>query len=151
LRLRRIGAAAPVGAARAAFMYGWGGVLGEPSCVLIGSQQVDGAFAAVLLIVSVLGLPIGLALGALSALSLFGGVLATAFFVGDVEARLMNAGPIVGRRRHALMLFAGVLTLAVLRALMGGVVVFVSVLFGLGALMLSMRHAWLRQSAASGA
>jgi cytoskeletal protein CcmA (bactofilin family) len=103
--------------------------------------------AAVLLIVSVLGLPIGLALGALYAAALFVGVIAMALFVGDVEARLLKTGPIVSRGQHTLLLLAGVLTLALLRALMGGLIVFVSVLFGLGALMLAAYQAYSRKSA----
>jgi ethanolamine utilization microcompartment shell protein EutS len=58
--------------------------------------------AAVLLIVSVLALPIGLALGAFFAVALFVGVIAMALFVGDVEARLLKMGPIVSRGQHAL-------------------------------------------------
>lgn len=97
--------------------------------------------AALLLVISVFGLPIGLAIGALYAIALFVGVLATAFFVGDAEARLINSGPMVSRGEHAMLLLAGVLTLALLRSLLGGVIVFASVLFGLGALTL-----WLYQT-----
>jgi cytoskeletal protein CcmA (bactofilin family) len=93
--------------------------------------------AAVLLVVSVLGIPIGLALGALYIVALFGAVLATAFFVGDAEVRFFRAGPIATKGQHAVLLFAGVITLAFLRAVLGGVIVFASVLFGLGALMLA--------------
>jgi hypothetical protein len=103
--------------------------------------------AAVLLIVSVLGLPIGLALGAFYAVALFVGVIAMALFVGDVEARLLKMGPMVSRGQHALLLLAGVLTLALLRALMGGLIVFVSVLFGLGALMLAAYQRYSHKSA----
>jgi cytoskeletal protein CcmA (bactofilin family) len=97
---------------------------------------------ALLLAISVLGLPIGLALGALYAMALFGGVLVTAFFVGDAEARLFKTGPIITRGQHALLLLAGVLTLALLRSLLGGLVVFASLLFGLGALVLTAHHAY---------
>jgi hypothetical protein len=45
------------------------------------------------------------------------------------------------------VLLAGVLTLALLRALMGGLIVFVSVLFGLGALMLAAYQAYSHKSA----
>jgi cytoskeletal protein CcmA (bactofilin family) len=102
--------------------------------------------AALLLIISILGLPIGLALGALYAIALFAGVLVTAFFVGDAEARLLKTGPIVSRGQHALLLFAGVLTLALLRSLLGGLIVFASVLFGLGALMLSAYQTYSHMS-----
>jgi len=92
--------------------------------------------AALLLVMSVLGLPIGFALAAVYAVALFVGVLVSAFCVGDAEACLLNAGPIATRGQHALLLFGGVVTLAILRSLLGGIVVFVCVLFGLGALAL---------------
>ena len=107
--------------------------------------------AALLLMISVLGLPIGLAMAALYAIALFSGVLATAFFVGDAEARLFNSGPVVTRGQHAMLLLAGVLTLAVLRSVLGGVIVFASVLFGLGALMLAAYQAYTHGSAPAAA
>jgi hypothetical protein len=106
---------------------------------------------ALLLVVSVFGLPFGLALGAIYAIALFAGVLATAFFVGDVEARLLKVGPIVTRRRHTLLLFGGVLTLVLLRGLFGGVVVLMSALFGLGALILWVYDAYSSTSAPTAA
>jgi cytoskeletal protein CcmA (bactofilin family) len=96
--------------------------------------------ASILLIVSVLGLPIGLTMAALYAVGLFAGVLTTAFFVGEAEAQFMK-WPAATRGQHVLLLLAGVLTLALLRLLLGGVVVFVSVIFGFGALGL-----WLYQT-----
>jgi hypothetical protein len=105
--------------------------------------------AALLLIVSVLGLPLGVVLAASYAVALFAGVLTTAFYVGDVEVRLLNAGPTVTRGQHALLLIAGVATLAVLRALLGGIVVFASVLFGLGAVALWLYDAYAQPAAAS--
>ena len=92
--------------------------------------------AAVLLVVSILGLPLGLALGALYAMTLFAGVLTTAFFVGEAEAKLAEFGAVATRGQHLMLLLAGVLTLAVLRSVFGGLVVFLSMLFGVGALML---------------
>lgn len=96
--------------------------------------------AALLLMFTVLGFPLGVALVMGYAVALFGAVLATAFFVGDLEARLFGAGPVTTKRQQALLLLAGVVTLAALRLVLGGVVVFVSALFGLGALAL-----WLNQ------
>ena len=72
--------------------------------------------------------------------------LLTAFFVGDAEARLFKAGPISTRGQHALFLLAGVLTLALLRSVLGGVIVLASVIFGLGALTLSAYQTYSRQS-----
>jgi hypothetical protein len=100
--------------------------------------------AALLLIVSVLGLPIGFVLAASYAVGLFVGVLMTAFYVGDAEARLVNSSPLATRGQHALLLIAGVATLAVLRALLGGIVVLVCVLFGLGAVALWLYDAYLQ-------
>jgi cytoskeletal protein CcmA (bactofilin family) len=93
-------------------------------------------FLAVLFVVSLIGLPVGLVMGALYLAALFLAVLTTAFTLGNWEARLVHAKPITTRSRQALFLFAGVLTLAVLRALplVGSVVVFFSIVFGLGAL-----------------
>lgn len=107
--------------------------------------------AAVLLVISILGLPIGLAMAALYAIALFAGVVATAFFVGDAEARLFKAGPVVTRGQHAILLVAGVLTLAVLRSLLGGFIVLMSVLFGLGALALVAYQAYTRAAAPAAA
>jgi hypothetical protein len=91
--------------------------------------------AALLLVVSLIGIPIGVTVGALYVLALPLAVLAMAFFVGDVEARLFKM-PAVTRRQQAMALLAGVVTLAVLRSVpaIGPLVVFGSVLFGLGAM-----------------
>jgi hypothetical protein len=105
--------------------------------------------AALLLVISVLGLPFGLAMAAVYAMALFASVLATAFFVGDLEARWFKAGPVVTRGQHVMFLLAGVLTLAVLRSILGGLVVFVSLLFGFGALGLMVYHSFARQLAPS--
>ena len=111
----------------------------QPGASLVAGLAllVSTPIAAVLLVVSVLGTPIGLAIGALYLVALFGAVLATAFFVGDAEVRLFRAGPVATKGQHAVLLFAGVLTLAFLRAVLGGVIVFASVIFGLGTLMLT--------------
>jgi len=81
-------------------------------------------------------------MGAVYAIALFAGVLVTAFFLGDAESRLFEARSSLTRGQHALLLLAGVLTLALLRSLFGVVVVFGSVLFGLGALALSAYQAY---------
>jgi hypothetical protein len=97
--------------------------------------------AALILIVSVLGLPLGVFLAGFYALALFAGVLTTAFFLGDAEARLLTPPAVHTRGQQAMVLLAGVLTLAVLRVILGGFAVFISMLFGLGAL-----GVWLYQS-----
>jgi hypothetical protein len=70
-------------------------------------------------------------------------VLTTAFFLGDAEARWLKPQPET-RGRQALMLLAGVLTLALLRVMLGGVAVFVAVLFGLGALSVWLYQTYVR-------
>jgi hypothetical protein len=92
--------------------------------------------AALLLIVSVLGLPVGVAILALYLVAILVGLLTTAFCLGEFEAGLLKRARATTRGRRVLLVVAGVLTLAVLRALplIGTLVVFVSVLFGLGAL-----------------
>lgn len=98
--------------------------------------------AALFLIVSGIGLPFGLMLAAIYASLLFAGVLTTAFFVGEWEGRLFTAAATPTRSNQVLMMLAGVVTLALLRSLVGEVVVFISLLFGFGALTV-----WLYQSA----
>jgi len=99
---------------------------------------------ALLLIVTVLGLPIGLVLAATYAVALFAGVLTTAFFLGDAEARWLKPQAEMSRGRQAALLLAGVLTLALLRMVFGGFAVFLAILFGLGALSVSFRQAYIR-------
>jgi hypothetical protein len=100
--------------------------------------------AALLLIVTVLGLPIGLVLAATYAVALFAGVLTTAFFLGDAEARWLNPQTETSRGRQAALLLAGVLTLALLRIVLGGVAVFFAILFGLGALSVWLYQTYVR-------
>ena len=100
--------------------------------------------AALMLMLSILGLPLGVAVMALYLLALLGGLVTTALVVGQLEASWWKNAQTT-RARHAGVIVAGVLTLAVLRALpvVGGLVVFVSVLFGLGALALWTRQAYV--------
>jgi len=100
--------------------------------------------AALVLIATVLGLPLGLMLAATYSVALFVGVLTAAFFLGDAEARWLNRETATTRGRQAALLLAGVLTLALLRMVLGGVAVFVAVLFGLGALSLWLYQAYAR-------
>lgn len=95
---------------------------------------------ALLLIVSVLGLPVGIAI--------LIGLLTTAFCVGEFEDGLLKRAPAATRSRRLLLLVSGVATLAILRAVpfIGPWIVFVSVLFGLGALGI-----WLYRSYAPAA
>ena len=100
--------------------------------------------AVLLLMLSVLGLPISLVLAAAYAVALFAGLLTTAFFLGDAEARWLRPLLVRTRGQQALMLLAGVLTLAVLRLMFGGFAVFVGILFGFGALSVWLYEACAR-------
>lgn len=98
--------------------------------------------AALVLIASVVGLPFGLMLAAAYAVLVFAGPVTTAFVVGEWEGRLFGGDTaVMTRGRQALLLLAGVLTLAVLRATLGGLAVFVSILFGFGAQAVWIYHA----------
>jgi len=88
---------------------------------------------AVLLIITVLGLPVGLVLGALYGMALLVGLVVSAMFMGRAEARLLDTRPIATGTQRTMLLLAGAVTLAVLRALLGPPVVFVGIVFGLGA------------------
>jgi hypothetical protein len=93
-------------------------------------------FVALLLIISLVGLPTGLVLGAAYASALFVGVVTTAIVIGNVEAQWLKMPDAVTIGQRAKLLLAGVVTLAVLRAMpvIGSVVVFVSIVLGLGAI-----------------
>jgi hypothetical protein len=90
---------------------------------------------ALLFLISVLGIPVGVSLAAGYVVALFLGLLTTAFYVGDIEAGLLRQ-PLTTTARRIAFLLAGVATLSVLRSFpfVGGWFVFLSVVFGLGAL-----------------
>jgi hypothetical protein len=92
-------------------------------------------FVAVLLIVSLVGLPSGLALAALYAALLFLGIVITALVIGEAEASWLRVAPTGPRGGRLVFLLAGVVTLAVLRSLpvVGSAVVVAAVVFGIGA------------------
>ena len=108
---------------------------------LVGLLLVAGLpMAALLLIVTVIGLPVGLTLGALYAVALLIAVLTTALRIGEWEATYFRWADIGSLRQRRLALVAGVLTLAALRMIpgFGTMVVFISVVFGLGAIGLAV-------------
>ena len=92
-----------------------------------------------------LALPLGLTLAALYFVGLLAAVLAIAFYIGDVEARIFNRVMTTYQSRAGWLL-AGVLSLAILRAVpvFGTIVVFTCVLFGLGALSLAVFDTYRR-------
>jgi hypothetical protein len=82
---------------------------------------------------------VGLSVAALYAVALLVGLVTSAFRVGEWEAHLFGGTDLTSLKQRAVMLVAGVVTLSVLRAVpvFGTLVVFVSIVFGLGALVLS--------------
>ena len=108
--------------------------------------------AAVILIFSVVALPIGLTLAALYFVGLLTAILAIALYIGDVEARILRRAAITYRSR-AMWLLAGVLSLAILRGvpIVGTLVVFTGILFGMGALALAAYEAYRHAPGTAGA
>lgn len=100
-------------------------------------------FAAVLLIATLVGMPIGFAVGAVYAVALLVGLITTALRIGEWEAGVFRWTDIGSPRQRRLALIAGVLTLAAVRVVpvLGTLVVILSVAFGLGALGLTLLRA----------
>jgi cytoskeletal protein CcmA (bactofilin family) len=97
--------------------------------------------AVALLVTSVVGLPLGLALIAFLALSLLLGVLTFGFFLGDLGARLFRRGPELSAGWRLVSLAGAAVALALIRFLpvAGNAVLALALLAGLGAWTL---HAW---------
>jgi hypothetical protein len=108
-------------------------------------------FLALLLMISLIGLPTGLALGAVYFSVLFLGVVITALVLGELEAQWLRGARPVTTVQRAAFLLAGVVTLAVLRSIpvLGTAVVFAAIVFGLGSVGLWTYRAYLRPMAAA--
>lgn len=108
-------------------------------------------FLAVLLMVTVIGIPLGLVLLALYPVMLLLGFLAAAFFLGDAGLRRLRRPPSKGLQLGA---FIGALVLLALLSQVpgvGGLVAFLALLFGLGAWGLRLYRALDPPRAGSGA
>jgi cytoskeletal protein CcmA (bactofilin family) len=92
--------------------------------------------AALLLVITIFGAPIGVSLVALYLVALLLGLLTAAYCIGELEARWLHRPVVTTRGGRAAVLVAGVLTLAILRAVIGGLAIVVAIVFGLGALAL---------------
>jgi hypothetical protein len=96
--------------------------------------------------VTIIGLPLGLAALALYAVALLLGYLTAAMFLGEIGARLVGRGELsTGGRMLALFLALVVLALIGLIPIVGGLVAALAVITGLGA---SSQHAFRRWSGA---
>ena len=90
---------------------------------------------AIIVIASVIGIPVGLALAALYPIALVVGYLTAAVFLGDLGARLIGRRPELTTGRRILWLIGTLILLALVRLIpiVGGIVVWLVVLIGLGA------------------
>ena len=102
---------------------------------------VAAALVVALLLTSVVGLPLGLAVIAFLALALLLGLLTFGFFLGDAGARLFRRGPDLSTGWRILSLGGAVVVLSLIRfiPIVGSVALLVGLVVGLGAWTL---HAW---------
>jgi cytoskeletal protein CcmA (bactofilin family) len=99
--------------------------------------------AAFILILTLVGIPLGLALGALYGLALLLGYIVAAFWLGDLGARRLAAGREPSRGARVTGLVGAFLALALLHLLpvVGGLAGFLAVIVGLGAVALQALRA----------
>jgi cytoskeletal protein CcmA (bactofilin family) len=111
---------------------GWGAV------ILFGAPIV-----AVLLLITVIGIPLSLALVALYIAALWFAQIPVALFIGTWI--ITRFRPVVGRGALILALLLGLVILSILTAIpfLGTIVGFFIIVFGIGALWLGLWH-WLR-------
>lgn len=96
---------------------------------------VSTPIAACLLIITIVGMPLGLTVCALYAVALLLGFLTTAFFLGDLGSRLLRRGPELSKGWRVLSLIVAILVLGLLwlTPIAGTVILLFVLLFGLGA------------------
>jgi cytoskeletal protein CcmA (bactofilin family) len=97
-----------------------------------------------MLLVGVLGIPLALTVLAVYAIALLVGYLVTALFLGDAGARLLGRDGRSSRGAQILALLGGLVILAVVRwiPVVGGIILALTVLFGLGAVALESYQAY---------
>lgn len=100
--------------------------------------------AAGLLMVTIIGIPVGLALAALYGMALLVGYLTASVFVGDAGARLAQQGPELSRGARLLSLVLALVVLAAigLVPVLGALVGLLTLLAGLGAFTLRAYERW---------
>jgi len=92
---------------------------------------------AVLLVITIIGIPVAIALGAFHALALLAAYLVSCFFVGDVLARLIGQKPrSKGWRMVLLAIGLFVLTLLTTLPYVGPFLILLACIAGLGAILL---------------
>ena len=97
---------------------------------------------ALVLMITVVGIPVALAILALYALLLLAGFLTVAFFLAERGGRVACGGrePGTGWRVGLLLVALALLALLAWVPLAGGVLMFLALLFGIGALALQLAH-----------
>jgi hypothetical protein len=103
-----------------------------------------------MLLVSVLGIPLALTVLAVYAIALLVGYLVTALFLGAAGARLLGRGGELSRGAQILALLGALVILALVRwiPVAGLFILFLTLLFGLGALALESYRAYAVRSVA---
>jgi cytoskeletal protein CcmA (bactofilin family) len=89
----------------------------------------------IVLMITIIGIPVGVVLGALYVVALLLGYFTAAVFLGEVGARLIGRGPDLPMGGRVLSLVLALTALAVVRLIpvLGGLVVLLGVIAGLGA------------------
>ena len=100
--------------------------------------------AAILIMLTILGIPLGLILFVVYFAALLVGFLVTAFFLGDVGARTFLRRGRRSRTTRVLWLILALALLALMNQLpyVGGVIMGAAVLTGLGAMSLHVWRHW---------
>ena len=103
-------------------------------------------FAAMLFMMTVIGIPLGMTVLLFYPLALVIGYLTAAYFIGARSAAKLRPGIAMTRGRQILSLVLALLALAIigLVPILGGLVIFIALLAGLGAWMLHGYRLYLR-------
>ncbi len=91
--------------------------------------------AGVLIMVSLVGIPLALALLALYAVSLLVAYLMTVFFLGEAGARIFRRGPEMSKGGRVIWFVVALIVFSLFRLIpiLGGILLFLALIFGLGA------------------
>lgn len=101
---------------------------------------------ALLLMMTVLGIPLGLTALAIYFVSMLVGFLIAVFFVGEVGLRLVRRPADTTKRARIVSLLGAFILLWILQLIpfLGGIILLLSLVFGLGGWSLSLHRAYSR-------
>jgi hypothetical protein len=90
---------------------------------------------AVLLVITIIGIPVGILLGAFYAVALLAAYVVSCFFIGDAIARVVRRSP-RSRRAHMVLLMLGLVILSFVTTLpyVGPLLLLLACIAGLGAI-----------------